>query len=180
MLKKSLGAALLALMMGATPSMAWNEAQPLSTPDGLARPDAMVHLLDEAASEMKDQYGRLDVAWGEVNRIEYNGISLPANGAAGMLGVFRVAAAGPLKDGIQTVRHGDSWVAVIEFGASTRARVLLSYGNSTQKDSPNFGDQLRLFSEKKLRDAWRTEADLAGHVVRTERLDQGGFFVVDQ
>lgn len=157
----------------------WDAQQPLTTPDGLAAPAAMVRLLDEAANETKARHGRLDVAWGEVNRIEYNGISLPANGAASMLGVFRAAEAGAPENGVQTVRHGDSWVAVIEFGESTRARVLLSYGNSTQPGSAHYGDQLHLFSQKKLRDAWRTEADLAGHVVRTERLHEGRFVPVE-
>ncbi|MFT5139116.1 MAG: acyl-homoserine-lactone acylase [Lysobacterales bacterium] len=148
----------------------WNEKLPLSTPDGLAKPEAAVKVLEEVAGEMMNQYGRLDIPWGEVNRIEYNGISLPANGAAGAVGVFRVAAAGVAKDGVQTVRHGDSWVGVIEFGETPHAKVLLSYGNSTQKGSPHFGDQLKLFSEKKLRDAWRTPAELEGHIEKTEQL----------
>ncbi len=153
----------------------WNEQSPVSTPDGLADPEAAVKLLEDVATEMKDQYGRLDIAWGEVNRIDYNGISLPANGAASAVGVFRVAAGGEVENGVQTVYHGDSWVSVIEFGDIPRAKVLLSYGNSTQKDSPHFGDQLRLFSEKKLRDAWRTKEQLAGHITRTEVLVDGKF-----
>ena len=117
-------------------------------------------------------------AWGEVNRIRYNGISLLANGAAGALGVFRVATAGAPVNGVQTIRSGDGWVGVIEFGDTPRAKVLLSYGNSTQKDSPHFGDQLRLFSEKKLRDAWRTEQQLEGNIVSTETFHNGSFIEV--
>ena len=135
----------------------------------------MVRLLDDAAREMKAQYGQLDIAWGEVNRIEYNGHSLPANGASSALGVFRVAQAGAMKDGVQSIRHGDSWVAVIEFADTPRAKVLLSYGNSTQKGSAHFGDQLKLFSEKRLRDAWRTEQQLQGNIEKTERLLDGVF-----
>jgi acyl-homoserine-lactone acylase len=152
---------------------AWEESAPVSTPDGLADPKAAVELLESVAQKMKDQYGRMDVAWGEVNRLNYNGHDLPANGANGALGVFRVAAAGQLNNGVQTVRHGDSWVAVIEFGETPRAKVLLSYGNSTQAGSPHFGDQLKLFSEKKMRDAWRTEEQFASHIVRIDRLPSG-------
>lgn len=153
----------------------WDEEHPVSTPDGFADPALMVELLEQAAQEMLDQYGALNVAWGEVNRIEYNGISLPANGAAGALGVFRVATAGAPVDGVQTIRSGDGWVGVIEFGDTPRAKVLLSYGNSTQKDSPHFGDQLKLFSDKRLRDAWRTAQQLEGHIEKTEVLHNGGF-----
>lgn len=48
---------------------------------------------------------------------------------------------------------GDGWVGIIEFGDRVKANVLLSYGNSSQKGSPNRGDQLKLFSKKKLRQA---------------------------
>jgi len=158
----------------------WDEEAPVSTPDGLADPAAMARLLESVATEMQEQYGRLDVPWGEVNRIEYNGHSWPANGANGAVGVFRVAAAGVAVDGVQTIRHGDSWVAVIEFAETTRARVLLSYGNSTQEGSPHFGDQLALFSQKKLREAWRTEQQLHGNIEKTERLQDGVFVEVDK
>jgi acyl-homoserine-lactone acylase len=153
----------------------WDEDFPLTTPDGLADPETAVKVLEGVAEKMKQQYGRLDVPWGEVNRINYNGINLPSNGAAGAVGVFRVAAGGRTNDGIQTIRHGDSWVAVVEFGETTRAKVLVSYGNSTQAGSPHYGDQLKLFSEKKLRDAWRTHEQLKGNIIRTEVLNKGIF-----
>lgn len=152
-------------------SEAWDENSPVSTPDGLADPESAVELLESVAQKIKDQHGQLDVAWGEVNRVSYNGLDLPANGANGAVGVFRVAAAGRANEGVQTVRHGDSWVAVVEFGETPRASVLLSYGNSTQPGSPHFGDQLTLFSEKKMRDAWRTEEQFAPHIVRTDNLN---------
>jgi acyl-homoserine-lactone acylase len=156
-------------------STAWNENDPLNTPDGFTDPAAMATLLDATASELKARHGRLDISWGEVNRIEYNGISLPANGASESLGVFRVASARPGKEKTQVVRSGDSWVGIIEFADIPRARVLLSYGNSSQPGSPHFGDQLHLFSEQKLREAWRTPEQLSGHISRTEVLRDGSF-----
>lgn len=156
----------------------WSPAEPLDTPDGLADPVAMAGLLDTVAGEMLEQYGRLDVSWGEVNRIRHQGLDLPANGAASELGVFRVAAGRPAGDGTQRVLGGDSWVGVIEFADQPRARVLLSYGNSSQPGSPNNGDQYLLFSEKRLREAWRTPAQLQGNTTRTEILRDGRFEVL--
>ena len=69
-----------------------------------------------------------------------------------------------------TVSSGDSWVGIIEFGKRIKAKVLLSYGNSSQKQSVHNGDQLKLFSEKKLRDAWFYPEDLKGHIAFTEVL----------
>lgn len=65
---------------------------------------------------------------------------------------------------------GDSWVGVIEFGEHVHAKVLLSYGNATQDNSPHNGDQLFLFSKKQLRDAWFYKKDVDAHAKKTETL----------
>jgi acyl-homoserine-lactone acylase len=156
----------------------WSPDDPLNTPDGLADPTAMAALLDTVARQTLEQYGRLDIRWGEVNRIEHGAIDLPASGANSELGVFRVAAARPSKESTQRVLGGDSWVGVIEFSDPPRARVLLSYGNSSQPDSPHNGDQLRLFSEQRLREAWRTPAQLRGNIVRSMLLAGDRFEVL--
>jgi len=108
----------------------------------------------------------LDVAWGEVHRLKLDSIDLPANGADGSLGIFRVTWAGLNKP----VSGGDSWVAIIEFGDRIKANVLLSYGNSTQAGSPHRGDQLKLFSEKKLRLAAFYRDDVMKTMVSKETL----------
>lgn len=154
---------------------AWDESDPLQTPDGLADPAAMAGLLAETAEEMLELHGSLDIAWGEVNRISYNGHDLPANGSIGELGVFRVAGAEPSAEPTQHVIGGDSWVGVVEFAETPRARVLLSYGNSTQEGSRHYGDQLELFSRNEMREAWRTVVQLAGRIERSEVLHNGRF-----
>jgi acyl-homoserine-lactone acylase len=160
---------------GANYSTAWDFESPDTTPDGLADPARAVTLLEEAAEEVEQRFGRMDVPWGEYYRISYNGKDLPANGSDGSVGVVRVAWPGRADDTRMYVGGGDSWVGVIEFADSVRARVLLSYGNATQKDSPHNGDQLELFSRKELRDAWFTEAQLKGHLEKTEIRSGNGF-----
>ena len=128
-----------------------------------------------AHSFMRNQLGRLDVPWGRVYRIRHNGLDLPGNGGTGSLGIFRVAWPGGAADGVEYIGGGDSWVAVIEFAERPRARVLLSYGNSSQPGSAHDGDQLQLFSSKQLREAWLSAGDLEGRVEKTEWLAAGGF-----
>jgi len=48
--------------------------------------------------------------------------------------------------------------------------VLLSYGNATQPGSKHVGDQLPLLSEKKLRPAWLTKAEVMQHLEEREEL----------
>ncbi len=159
-------------------SQGWDINQPESTPDGIADPARAVELLERAAIEIETKFGALDTPWGDYYRIRYNGKNLPANGIHGGLGVFRVAWPGGGDENNLYVGGGDSWVGVIEFGDKVNAKVLLSYGNSTQKDSPNNGDQLELFSKKEMRTAWFYEEDVKANTQRIEVLTEGRF--VDQ
>ncbi|MCP4976020.1 MAG: acylase [Maribacter sp.] len=154
----------------------WSIDKPNITPDGLADPDLAVQLLEQVAGEIEAKYGRLDIAWGEYYRLNYNGKDLPANGIDGSMGVFRVAWPGGTDEDHMYVGGGDSWVGIIEFGDQVKAKVLLSYGNATQKNSPHNGDQLELFSKKELRDAWFTKEDVKAHTTKVEMLAEIGFY----
>jgi len=153
----------------------WSIDEPNTTPDGLANPERAVELLAQAAMEVEGKFGDLATPWGEYYRINYNGKNLPANGIDGGMGVFRVAWPGDADEDNMYVGGGDSWVGVIEFGEAVKANVLLSYGNSTQADSPHNGDQLELFSKKKLRDAWFTAEDVEANTQSRFVLKDGMF-----
>ncbi len=154
----------------------WSMEAPNTTPDGLADPESAVKLLEQAALEIEGKFGDLATPWGDYYRINYNGKDLPANGANGSMGVFRVAWPGNTDEDHIYVGGGDSWVGVIEFGEDVKANVLLSYGNATQKDSPHNGDQLELFSKKGLRTAWLTKEQIEANT-RTKMVLQDGVFV---
>lgn len=154
----------------------WSMDAPNTTPDGLANPELAVELLEQAALEIEGKFGDLSTPWGDYYRINYNGKDLPANGVDGSMGVFRVAWPGDADEDRMYVGGGDSWVGVIEFGDEVKAKVLLSYGNATQKDSPHNGDQLELFSKKELRTAWFTNEQIEANA-KTKMVLQEGVFV---
>jgi acyl-homoserine-lactone acylase len=145
----------------------WSAANPITTPDGLRDPSAAAEALESAARTVRETHGTLDVAWGDVYRLRYAGRDLPANGGPGALGIFRVLSFASDGD-VQTARHGDTYVAAIEFSDPVQARVLLSYGNATQPGSSHRGDQLELFANKQLRPAWRTRSDIEANVEKSE------------
>ncbi len=153
----------------------WSIDKPNTTPDGFADPTGAIQLLEQAAMEIEAKFGSLDTSWGDYYRIKYNGIDLPANGIDGSMGVFRVAWPGSADAEHMYVGGGDSWVGVIEFGSEVKAKVLLSYGNATQKDSPHNGDQLALFSKKELRDAWFTKEQVKANTEKIEVRTKNGF-----
>ena len=160
-----------------TYSTDWDINNPINTPDGLADPKRAAMLFEDTVKEIEKKFGKLDVPWGEYYRINYNGVNLPANGTDGRLGVFRVAWPARSDKKNMYVGGGDSWVAVIEFGKKIRAKALLSYGNSTEKDSPYNGDQLELFSKKELRDVWLYEDDIDINTAKIEKKVGNKFFV---
>jgi acyl-homoserine-lactone acylase len=157
----------------------WDINNPLTTPDGLSDPQKAVQTLTGVAQQFQERGVPLDIPWGSFYRLNYNGINLPANGADGSVGIFRVAwdEDGPNELGQLEVNGGDTWQAVIEFGDKVHAKVLMSYGNSTQKGSPHFGDQLELFSKKEMRDCYFYKEDVEKHVVTREVIANRGFTI---
>ncbi len=165
----SKGAVLFAVWARAMPSSQlfatnWDETSPLNTPKGLANPAKAVQVLEAATTTVKLLYGTLDVAWGEVARLRYGKLDLPVSGGPGLLGIFRVIDLIPAKDGKFQQIAGDSYIAAIEFSNPVKAKVLMTYGNSTQPGSSHIGDQLPLYSRNQLRQAWRTRKEIEAHL----------------
>lgn len=152
----------------------WEMDDPFNTPRGLADPAGAVAALETVAAQLEALRvigGGLDVAYGDVFRVRAGEFDLPANGGEDLLGTFRTLTFSLDDDRRFRATQGDSYQAIVEFGDSVRARVLLSHGNATQPGSPHYGDQLVLYSEKRFRDAWLTRADIEAHLVERVVLD---------
>jgi len=151
----------------------WSLDQARTTPDGLSQPEQAVQALEGVVRKFEAGGIPLDIPWGAQYRIKYGDKDLPGNGADGSVGIFRVAWSGGLEeDGKYYISGGDSWQSVIEFGDKIKAKVLMSYGNSTQEGSPHYGDQLELFSKKEMRDCLFYRDDVLKNVARREVLDR--------
>jgi acyl-homoserine-lactone acylase len=150
----------------------WTYDHPVTTPDGLKDPRKAVTLLANAAKEVQKAYGSLDIAWGEVNRFRVGNNELPANGGPGHFGIFRTMYFSKDKSTKKGYAyHGDSYVAVTEFGKKVRAMVLLSYGNASQPGNKHIGDQLQLLSQKKLRPALLEKREVLSQLEKRELLN---------
>lgn len=142
----------------------WNEETPITTPDGLSDPATAVNVLKAVAVTVKSLYGSLDVPWGEVARLRYGNVDLPASGGPGLFGIFRVVDLVPATEGSFQQIAGDTYIAAIEFSNPVQAKVLLTYGNATQPGSPHIGDQLPLYACNELRPIWRTRKEIEAHL----------------
>jgi len=148
----------------------WSAARPLDTPRGLSDAVLAATVVDVAAAAVEQRYGALTVSWGSIYRLRAPGIDLPANGAPGALGAFRVTEYQPAPDGTFTAVFGDTYIAAIEFSNPVRAMTLLSYGNASRQGAVQGGEQLQLYAEKTLKTAWLTRAEIERHLARRELL----------
>ncbi|WP_420151218.1 acylase [Spirosoma sp.] len=153
-------------------AVGWDPQHPVSTPDGLKNPKQAVEILSKAAAQVRQQYGRLDVAWGEVNRFGEAGHDFAANGGSEQYGIYRTIYFVPDRQqpGKNRAVAGDTYVAVTEFGDPVRAQVSLSYGNASQPGHKHRGDNWQRMSEKKLRPALLTRQDILNHLEKREEL----------
>ncbi len=152
----------------------WDSAKPAATPYGLSNPALAAKHLEDAALWTVQRYGSEDVAWGEVHRFRFGALDLPADGASGNYGLFRVVQFNELPDGKQVagqiaadappVGFGDAWVLAVDFSRPVRAMSVLAYGETTRTGSKHSSDQIQLFARHQLRPVWFNENDIKAHL----------------
>ena len=159
----------------------WNEANPTTTPRGIADPVVAVTQLAAAVRAVREQHGSESVAWGDVHRFRATNLDLPADGASGTLGAYRVMTfvggqgqgrqlvAGHIPGRPSPVGFGDGWILLVDFSKPGTAWSVLAYGQTTKQDSPHSSDQLPLFAAHRLRPALYAEADIKAQAKRVYR-----------
>ena len=127
--------------------------------------------LAKAASHLMKYFGRLDPPLGEVIRIRQGSVDLPDDGGGDTLRAATSWNVDP--DGRLSIKHGDSFVMLIEWGKDGRvhSESIQPYGAATTRpNDPHYGDQAPLFVAHKFKPVWFTRADVAAHAVRRETV----------
>jgi acyl-homoserine-lactone acylase len=146
----------------------WNEHYPASTPYGIGDDQAALESLAEAANQVKEKYGALEIAWGDIHRLRRGSLDVPIGGLTDDYGAFRVIAYSTDKDGKYVAAGGDSYVLAVDFtGAGPRAYSVVAYSESDDPKSSHNNDQSRLFAEEQWKPAWFTEEDIARNLERS-------------
>ncbi|MEM7582313.1 MAG: acylase [Acidobacteriota bacterium] len=131
--------------------------------------EALVASLAQTAERLQQDFGRLTVPWGEVNRLRRGTIDLPLGGAPDVLR----AVYGELDDDGRLVGlAGDSYILRVAWGpdGSLRSESIHQYGSATQDEtSPHFADQAELFAERRMKPVWMDEAEIRAHLTREYR-----------
>ena len=149
----------------------WDETNPIKTPYGIKNIEFALETLKSVALDMIDKYDSLNVAWGDVYRIIIDDVDLPSNGGPGdPYGIFRVTGYKPIKDNRYAAIGGDSFQAIVEFSNPLKALVSIGYGNASQKNSMYRSNQAEFYSQKKLRQAWRTRKEIEQNLSFEEKF----------
>jgi len=143
-----------------------------------ATPDQLVQALATASDKLATDFGSWKTPWGDINRYQRltGDIVQPFNDAApsipvgftssrwGSLASFGARAYPGTKKWYGT--SGNSFVAVVEFGDSVRAKAVTAGGESGDPKSPHFNDEAKRYSTGDLRDVYFYPSQLKGHTER--------------
>ncbi len=131
----------------------FDAADPVNTPRGFTTEGEvgkkLLGLLADTQKKLQDDGFALDARWGDVHYAVRGADHIPVHGADGQLGVLNVQTS--RADGAALIPfHGSSYVQVVTFDDhGPVADAVLSYSQSTDPQSPHYGDQTRLYSAKK-------------------------------
>ncbi|MEZ4587945.1 MAG: penicillin acylase family protein [Gemmatimonadales bacterium] len=146
-----------------------------------ATPTQRLEALAAAVDQLEADFGTWKTPWGEINRFQRltDDIVHPFDDAAPSIPVgFTSARWGSLASyGARAYPEtkkwygtsGNSFVAVVEFGDSVRARAVTAGGISGDTNSPHFNDQAARYATGDLREVYFYPNQLAGHTEASYR-----------
>ena len=143
-----------------------------------ATPQQLLEALATASDQLSADFGTWRTPWGDINRFQRltgdivqpfsdTGPSIPVPFTAsgwGSLAAFGARAYPGTKKWYGT--SGNSFVAVVEFGDSVRAKAVTAGGESGHPDSPHFNDEALRYASGNLRDVYFYRSQLVGHTER--------------
>jgi len=140
---------------------------------------ADVTALERAVDRLDEAWDTWRVPWGEINRLQRNHTSgnepfsddrpsIPIAGAPGWTGpMFTFTAVEEEGQRRRYGTHGNSYVAVVEFGPEVSARSLHVFGASADPASPHFFDQAARYSAGDFKPAWLSLTDVQENATRS-------------
>ena len=140
--------------------------------------DQLLLSLAAASDKLAADFGSWKTPWGEINRFQRLHADIVAHfsdaqpsipvgftsSAWGSLASFAARADTGTKRWYGT--SGNSFVAVVEFGETVRARAVTTGGESGDPASPHFNDEAQRYSTGDLREVYFYKSQLQGHTER--------------
>lgn len=142
---------------------------PVNTPGKLNTADPNVRQgLAAAVKKLRDAGIPLAARLGDIQRAQRNDESIPIHGGSehGMFN-YILSPFDKAKHGYPDTTYGSSFVITATWDAPgvPRAEAILTYSLSTDRTSPYFADQTRMFSQKQWVPLHMTESAIASHMI---------------
>ncbi len=146
-----------------------------------ATADQLLGSLAAASDRLGSDFGSWKTAWGDINRFQRltgdivhpfsdAAPSIPVGFTSGNFGSLASFGARPYKGSKKWYgTSGNSFVAVVEFGKTVRAKAVTAGGESGNPSSKHFNDQAESYSTGSLRDVYFYPAQLKNHTERVYR-----------
>ena len=143
--------------------------------------ELLLAALDSASARLTADFGTWRTPWGEINRFQRltgdivqpfsdQGPSIPVPFTSATWGSLASFGARPYPGTKKWYgTSGNSFVAVVEFGDSVRARAVTAGGESGDPASPHFNDEAARYANGDLREVYFYPSQLTGHTERTYR-----------
>jgi acyl-homoserine-lactone acylase len=140
--------------------------------------EQLLNSLANASYKLTADFGTWKTPWGEINRFQRltddivhpfadGGPSIPVGFTSALWGSLASFGARSYKASKKMYgTSGNSFVAVVEFGPTLRARAVTAGGESGNPSSPHFNDQAKRYSTGDLREVYFYPAQLKGHTER--------------
>jgi acyl-homoserine lactone acylase PvdQ len=145
---------------------------------GEATAEELLQSLSAASDKLAADFGTWKTPWGDINRFQRltndivhpftdAGPSIPVGFTSGTWGSLASFGARPYKGSKKIYgTSGNSFVAVVEFGKTVRAKAVTAGGESGDPSSPHFNDQAKRYSAGDLREVYFYRSQLKGHSER--------------
>src|SRR5467141_843810 len=143
-----------------------------------AAPADLLAALSAAVDALTADFGTWRTAWGQINRFQRINDdiaphfddaqpSIPVPFTASIWGSLAAFGARPYPNTKKWYgTGGNSFVAVVEFGDSVKARAITAGGESGDARSPHFNDEAERYASGNLRDLYFYRSQLVGHTER--------------
>ncbi|MEQ8413849.1 MAG: acylase [Imperialibacter sp.] len=144
-----------------------------------AEPQMKLEALKKAVEKLTADFGTWETAWGQINRFQrvegairepFNDelASNPIAYTSSMWGALSAFVSRPYAG---TKRwygtSGNSFVAVVEFGDTVKAKAIVTGGQKSDPASPHFNDQAEMYRKGEFRDVLFYKADVEGAAKKT-------------
>lgn len=153
-------------------------ADPVNTPRGLDTNGnaAVLQALATAVQRLQNAGIPLDARLGDIQSVTRGGERIPIPGGTNASGLLNIIGApfSAAGGGYPDVTSGSSWIQATEFTANGPvSRGIMTYSQTTNRNSPHFADMTRLFSQGQWVDLPFREADVAAAAVESLTLTEG-------